>query len=105
MHKDKEVPMATAGRRKLRLGERGKGLLKATKRFVEDDMMTYAAAMAYHTFFSLFAFLIFFIALLGILQIPSFFDRLVEEAQTVLPEQAMRIVEQVIPNPAVYCQA
>jgi membrane protein len=58
-------------------------------------MMTYAAAIAFQMFFSFFAFVIFLIALLGFLQIPSFFDQLVEQAETVLPGHAAWIVEQV----------
>src|ERR687886_393891 len=87
--------MATAGQRWFGFRELHKHLVKAIERFFEDDMMTYAAAVAFQMFFSLFAFVIFLIALLGFLQIPGFFDRLVEQAQTVLPGQAASIVEQV----------
>jgi membrane protein len=87
--------MARAGQRWVGFRELHKHLIHAIERFVEDDMMTYAAAIAFQMFFSLFAFVIFLIALLGFLQIPSFFDRLVEQSQTVLPGQAAWIVEQV----------
>jgi membrane protein len=72
-----------------------KHFARAIERFFEDDMLTYAAAIAYQMFFSLFAFVIFLVALLGFLQLPGFFDRLVDQAQTVLPGQATWIVEQV----------
>jgi membrane protein len=71
-------------------------VFKAIERFGEDDMLTYAAAMAYLMLFSLYPFLIFLSALLGILQIPGFFEQLVAQAQTILPGQAMGIVEQVV---------
>jgi len=87
--------MATVGHRWFGFRELHKHLINAIERFVEDDMMTYAAAIAFQMFFSLFAFVIFFIALLGFLQIPSFFDQLVEQAETVLPGHAAWIVEQV----------
>ena len=87
--------MATVGQRWFGFRELHKHLINAIERFVEDDMMTYAAAIAFQMFFSLFAFVIFFIALLGFLQIPSFFDQLVEQAETVLPGHAAWIVEQV----------
>jgi membrane protein len=78
----------------------GLGLLELSKRslkaYLEDDMMTYAAALAFRTLFALFPFVIFLVALLGFLRIPGFFDWLLNQAQTVLPEQAMRQVEQVV---------
>ena len=87
--------MARAGQRWVGFRELHKHLINAIERFVEDDMMTYAAAIAFQMFFSRFAFVIFLIALLGFLQIPSFFDQLVDQAQTVLPGRAAWIVEQV----------
>src|SRR5919202_1616501 len=95
MHRAKEVYMARAEQRWFGFRELHKHLINATERFLEDDMMTYAAAIAFQMFFSLFAFVIFLIALLGFLQIPTFFGRLEEQAQTVLPGQAAWIVEQV----------
>jgi membrane protein len=88
--------MTTRGQRKAKLDEIGKSLIKPIEEFIEDDMTTYAAALAYQTLFSLFPFVLFLVALLGFLQIPAFFDWLLDQARTVLPEQAMGIVEQVI---------
>ncbi len=49
-------------------GLRGLGLLELGKRsvkaYLEDDMMTYAAALAFRTLFALFPFMIFLGALL-----------------------------------------
>lgn len=86
--------MATARHHKV--SDLGKHFISAIERFGEDDMTTYAAAIAYQLFFSLFSFVIFFISLLGILQIPDFFDQLVDQAQTALPMQGTWIVKQVI---------
>ncbi len=88
--------MTTRGQRKAKLGKLGKRLIKPIEEFIEDDMTTYAAALAYQTLFSLFPFALFLVALLGFLQIPGFFDWLLDQARAVLPEQAMGVVEQVI---------
>ena len=74
----------------------GKGLVNVIERFSEDNMLTYAAALSYQLFFSLFPFLIFFVALLGALNIPGFFDWLLDQAWAVLPVQAVEIVEQAL---------
>ena len=85
-----------SGNLKFSLGKVGKCSIKAIERFGEDDMLTYAAAIAYLMLFSLYPFLIFLSALLAILRIPGFFEQLVAQAQTVLPGRAMGIVEQVV---------
>ncbi|KAF1054009.1 MAG: hypothetical protein GAK43_01140 [Stenotrophomonas maltophilia] len=72
-------------------------LLKLTiKEFLDDEMPTYAAALAYQALFSLFPFLLFLIALLGFLHLPEFFDWLREQATYVLPGQALDQVNPVI---------
>jgi membrane protein len=96
MPEDREVHMASVGHLKLGLGRLYKCSVQAIERFGEDDMLTYAASMAFLILFSLYLFLIFLSTLLGILQIPGFFDQLLAQAQTVLPGQAMGIVEQVV---------
>ena len=60
----------------------------AVKEFLNDDMPTYASALAYQAIFSLFPFLLFLIALIGFLQLPQFFDWLQGQAFTLLPVQA-----------------
>ncbi|HJV52631.1 MAG TPA: YihY/virulence factor BrkB family protein [Noviherbaspirillum sp.] len=81
-------------------GLRGLGPLtlikQSAKAFSEDDMSTYAAALSYQIFFSLFPFLLFLIALLGVLHLPAFFDWLREQAQLLLPQQALQQVDNVI---------
>ena len=59
-------------KRTLRLGRVAKRSIKA---FSEDDMTTHAAALAYQTFFSLFPFALFLVALLGLLRLPDFSTR------------------------------
>ena len=81
-------------------GLRGIGLgaliKRSVKGFIDDNMLTYAAALAYHILFAIFPFIIFLVALLGFLQISDFFAWVLEQAQTLLPEQAMGQVEQVV---------
>ncbi len=61
-------------------------LLKRTlKDFSKDDMTTYASALAYRGIFSLFPFLLFFIAMLGMLDLQDFFTWLREQVSLVLP--------------------
>jgi membrane protein len=81
-------------------GLRGAGpftvLRKAVKDFFEDDMTTYAAALAYQVLFSIFPFIIFLIALLGFLHLSMFFDWLRQQLEVILPQQAMDQLNQVI---------
>lgn len=69
---------------------------ESVKEFLDDDMATYAAALAYQVLLSLFPFIIFLIALLSFLRIPGFFNWLVEQARGVLPEDALGQVTEVI---------
>jgi membrane protein len=85
--------MRIPGMRNLGLLELGKRSVKA---YLEDDMMTYAAALAFRMLFALFPFIIFLVALLGFLNIPGFFDWLLSQVQPVLPQQAMGQVEEVV---------
>lgn len=71
-------------------------LKKAVKDFFDDDMTTYASALAYQVFFSIFPFIIFLVALLGFLQLTSFFIWLREQAQLLLPQEVMPQFNQII---------
>lgn len=66
---------------------------RSVEEFIEDEMPTYAAALAFQMFFSLFPFLLFLIALLGYFDLGNFFDWLREQARLVLPGQAMEQVD------------
>jgi membrane protein len=69
---------------------------RTAKDFVDDDMPTYAAALSYHILFALFPFLIFLIALLSFLQIPEFFDWILEQAEQAFPPDAYQRLSDVI---------
>jgi membrane protein len=73
-----------------------RSLARSIKNFSADDMTVYAAALSYQLFFSLFPFIIFLLALLGLLNIPGFFDWLIKQSQTVLPGQASGMVQNII---------
>jgi membrane protein len=73
-----------------------RSLGRAVKRFSTDDMLVYAAALSYQLFFSLFPFVIFLLALLGVLNLTSFFDWLIKQSQTVLPGQASGLVNNIV---------
>jgi membrane protein len=82
------------------LDTRGVGALTLLKRtfkaFSNDDMSTYASALAYRALFSLFPFLLFLMALLGFLHLPEFFAWLREQASLVLPPVALDQINPVI---------
>ena len=89
--------MKTAMQGKARLSQLPKRLITAAKEFNEEDMLYYAAALSFQVFFSLFPFLFFVLALLGSLNIPGFWDWLLDQAQAVLPEQpGTGVVEQKV---------
>ena len=72
-------------------------LLKRTfKEFGNDDMSTYASALAYRGLFSMLPFLLFLIALLGFLDLQNFFDWLRMQAELALPPMAMEQINPVI---------
>jgi membrane protein len=88
--------MMTARQCKRKLIRSIEWLIKAAQKFGDHDMHYYAAALSYQVFFSLFPFLIFFVALLGALDLLGYFDRLLDQAQDLLPEQAPGIVVQAL---------
>ncbi len=61
--------------------------------FSNDDMMTYAAAVSYQVFFSLFPFIIFLLALLGFLNLQPVFDFLLQQSKAVMPQSAFGMVQ------------
>ena len=69
---------------------------RAGKDFLDDDMLTYAAALSYRILLALFPFIIFLLTLLGALGLADFFDWLLAQGRLALPPDAFRIVEQVI---------
>lgn len=81
-------------------GLRGLPLRELARRtfvqYRDDDMLSYAAAMAYHFLFSLFPFLLFLIALLGVLNLQPLFDEMLAWSRRTLPPEALGQVEQVL---------
>ncbi len=73
-----------------------RSLGRSIKNFSNDDMTVYAAALSYQLFFSLFPFIIFLVALLGVLNLTSFFDWLINQSRTVLPGQASGLVQNIV---------
>lgn len=69
---------------------------RAGKEFSDDDMATYAAAVSYQIFFSLFPFIIFILALLGVLNLQSVFDFILKQASTVMPSSAQSMVSGIV---------
>ena len=80
------------------MGDFFKAVKRGGKEFSEDDMATYSAAVAYQVFFSLFPFIIFLIALLGVLKLQSVFDFILSKSETVMPSSAQGMVEGVVSN-------
>lgn len=71
-------------------------VVRSVKEFSADDMLTYAAAVAYQIFFSLFPFIIFLLSLLGMLNIPGLFDFLLQQSKAVMPGQAFSLIEGIV---------
>lgn len=69
---------------------------RAVKEFGEDEMDTYAAALAFRGLFSLFPFLLFLVAVISYLDLQPFYDWLRSQAALLLPAQAMEQVDTVI---------
>ena len=68
----------------------------AVQRFSRNDMTTHAAALSYATLFAIFPFLLFLVALLGTLNIPEFFDWLLEQAESAMPADAYNLFSNAI---------
>jgi membrane protein len=49
-------------------------MVRTVTEFIDDEMSTYASALAYQMLFSLFPFILFLIALIGFLHLPDFFS-------------------------------
>jgi membrane protein len=81
-------------------GRQGKaGFGQVTRRsfaeFSNDDMMTYAAAVSYQVFFSLFPFITFILALLGFLNLQPVFDFLLQQSKALMPQNAFGMVQSI----------
>ncbi len=66
---------------------------RSVERFLDDDMTTFASALAFDGILALFPFLLFLVALLGFLRAPGLFEVLLAGASALLPRQ---VVEPVV---------
>src|SRR5215217_8456159 len=80
----------TGAIRPLELGKR------SIKKAYQDDMLMYAAALAFRMFFAFIPFLIFVVALLGVLRVPGFFEWLLNKAQNLLSMDAVEQMKLVL---------
>jgi membrane protein len=72
-------------------------LIKQTvKYYLENDMLTYAAALAFQALFSLVPFIIVLIAMLGLFDLQHFFEWIRDQIDLFLPDQAMEQVDGLI---------
>lgn len=69
---------------------------KTVSDFIDDELPTYASALAFQMFFSLFPFLLFLVALISLLDMQPFFDWLRQQAELVLPQSTVELVNPVI---------
>ncbi|HYI25802.1 MAG TPA: YihY/virulence factor BrkB family protein [Thermomicrobiales bacterium] len=72
---------------------------RSVMNYLRHDMMTYASSLSYTILFALFPFMIFLVALVSFLQVPDFFDWLLEQAARALPDVTYEwfasIIEQI----------
>jgi membrane protein len=66
------------------------------KEYLEDDLLTYASAIAFQALFSLFPFILFLTTLLGLLHLGSFFDWLQRSATAMVPAEAADLVNGIV---------
>jgi membrane protein len=71
-------------------------MMRTVTEFVDDEMSTYASALAYQMLFSLFTIIQLLITLIGLLHKPDIFYWLRLQSELVLPPQAMEQVNPVI---------
>jgi membrane protein len=69
---------------------------RSIRGFLEHDMPTYSAALAYRALFALFPFFAFLVSLLGLLDIGGFFEWLIDQAHSALQTQYANQAEQLI---------
>jgi membrane protein len=69
---------------------------ETVKEYLQDDLLTYASAIAFQALLSLFPFLLFLAALLGFLHLDSFFAWLQRSATAMLPEEAAGLVNGIV---------
>lgn len=94
-HPPRLIPWRIPGLQGLTILQLG---IRSTVDFFEDDMVAYSAALSFHMLLALFPFIIFLIALLGFLDVPDFFNWLLTQGQSTLPQQVFERVEPLVSN-------
>jgi len=74
----------------IELGER------SVRKFFEHRMSTYAAALAYRGLFGLFPFVLILVVLVGVLGLPDFLERMIEQAHSQSPRPVPQRLEPVV---------
>ncbi|KAA0696744.1 YihY/virulence factor BrkB family protein [Halopseudomonas laoshanensis] len=69
---------------------------RSFREFDNNDMSTYAAALAFRALLSLFPFLLFLTATLSFFNLPEFFDWLRQQAAVAFPGMVMEMIDPVI---------
>ena len=80
----------------MKLGGASRFLRTAYREFNEDQVLTYAAALAYHSLLALFPFLLFLLALVSFLNVPALFEQLLVWGRAVLPPQGLQEITATI---------
>jgi membrane protein len=77
---------------------RNLGLVELLKRTFEeageDHLSAFAGNLTYKGLFALFPLLVFLLSLLGLFGAPQLFDSLLEQASSVLPQDAVNLIEE-----------
>jgi membrane protein len=74
----------------IELGER------SIRKFFEHRMSTYGAALAYRGLFGLFPFVLIVVVLVGVLGLPDFLDRMIEQAHAQSPQPVPERLDPVV---------
>ena len=69
---------------------------ETVKEYLQDDLLTYASAVAFQALFSIFPFILFLTALLGFLRLDSFFEWLQRTATATVPAEAAGLVNEIV---------
>jgi len=90
------LAMATVARPQLAAREAGPVFRNAYGKFLEHNSLTYAAALAFYFFMSLFPFLILLASVLALLPYPHLFDRFLRVMSNFMPPDGMKVVRYVL---------
>jgi len=69
---------------------------RSIRKYLRHNLVEYSAALAYRALFALFPFFALLVTLLGFLEISTFFEWMIEQAQYTLQERFAEAVEGLI---------